>query len=103
VQDRVVDGGLAGLPGLPDGDHPALTAIVLSRMPAFFTCAPGHPLLDRPSITVDDIAGHPSLAPPAGSHPLVEDALNRWSACMSVAVSCAGFPSTFLSHLARPW
>ena len=39
VQDRVVDGWLAGLPDLPNGDHPTLTAIVLSRMPVFFTCA----------------------------------------------------------------
>jgi len=77
VQDRVVDGWLAGLPDLPDGDHPALTAIVLSRMPVFFTCATGHPLLDRPSITVDDIAAYPSLALPSGSYPLVEDALKR--------------------------
>jgi hypothetical protein len=51
VQDRVVDGWLADL---PIGDHPALTARVLSRRPVFFTCAAGHPLLDRPSITVDD-------------------------------------------------
>jgi hypothetical protein len=39
VQDRVVDGWLAGLPDLPNGDHPTLRAIVLSRMPVFFTCA----------------------------------------------------------------
>jgi hypothetical protein len=54
VQDRVVDGWLAGLPDRPDGDHPTLTAIVLSRRPVFFTCAAGHPHLNRPSITVDD-------------------------------------------------
>jgi hypothetical protein len=38
VQDRVVDGWLAGLPDLPNGDHPTLTAIVLSRLPVLFTC-----------------------------------------------------------------
>jgi hypothetical protein len=38
VQDRVVDGWLAGLPDLPNGDHPTLRAIVLSRMPVLFTC-----------------------------------------------------------------
>ncbi|MCS5697745.1 LysR substrate-binding domain-containing protein [Cyanobium sp. FGCU-52] len=77
VEERVVDGWLAGLPDLPGWDHPALTAIVLSRMPVFFTCAPGHPLLDRPSITLDDIADDPTLALPAGAYPLAEDALKR--------------------------
>jgi len=77
VQDRVVDGWLAGPPDLPGAEHPELTAIVLSRMPVFFTCGPGHPLLKRSAITVDDIAEYPTLALPSGSYPLVEEALKR--------------------------
>jgi len=77
VQDRVVDGWIAGLPDLPTAAQPELAALVLTRMPVFFTCAPGHPLLDRGSLTYADIRDYPTLALPAGSYPLVEDALKR--------------------------
>lgn len=77
VQDRIVDGWIAGLPDLPTAAQPELTALVLTRMPVFFTCAPGHPLLDRGSLTYADIRHYPTLALPAGSYPLVEDALKR--------------------------
>lgn len=83
LQDRVVDAWIAGLPDLPTAcKHPELTAIVLSRMPVFFTCSPGHPLLDRDSIGYDDIAEFPTLALPDGSYPKVEAALkqiNLWN------------------------
>lgn len=77
LQDRVVDGWIAGLPDLPTSAHPDLAAIALTRMPVFFTCAPGHPLLDRDSLTYAEIAEFPTLALPAGSYPLVEAALKR--------------------------
>ncbi len=75
LQDRVVDAWIAGLPDLPAADDPDLVAIVLSRMPVFFTCAPGHPLLQRGPLTYRDLAEFPSLALPRGSYPLVEQAL----------------------------
>ncbi|MFM1813208.1 MAG: hypothetical protein RLZZ336_2146 [Cyanobacteriota bacterium] len=75
LEDGVVDAWLAGLPDLPTADQPDLIAIPLSRMPVFFTCAPGHPLLERKTLTVDDIAQFPTLALPSGSYPLVEQAL----------------------------
>jgi DNA-binding transcriptional LysR family regulator len=75
LQDGVVDAWLAGLPDLPTADQPDLTAVPLSRMPVFFTCAAGHPLLERQSLTYDDIAQFPTLALPTGTYPLVEQAL----------------------------
>lgn len=75
LQDGVVDAWLAGLPDLPTAAEPDLTAVPLSRMPVFFTCAPGHPLLERETLTVDDIAQFPTLALPSGSYPLVEQEL----------------------------
>lgn len=75
IQDRVVDGWIAGLPDLPTSAQPDLATIVLTRMPVFFTCAPGHPLLERKSLTYADIAEYPTLSLPTGSYPLVEAAL----------------------------
>lgn len=75
LEDGIVDAWIAGLPDLPTADQPDLTAVPLSRMPVFFTCAPGHPLLERQRLTVADIAQFPTLALPSGSYPLVEQAL----------------------------
>lgn len=75
LEDGIVDAWIAGLPDLPTADQPDLTAVPLSRMPVFFTCAPGHPLLERQRLTVADIAQFPTLALPSGSYPLVERAL----------------------------
>jgi len=75
LEDGIVDAWIAGLPDLPTAEQPDLTAVPLSRMPVFFTCAPGHPLLERQRLTVADIAQFPTLALPSGSYPLVERAL----------------------------
>ena len=75
VHDRIVDACIAGLPDLPTSQHPSLTAIVLSRMPVFFTCSPGHPLLSMERLSYSDIAEYPTLALPTGSYPKVEEAL----------------------------
>jgi hypothetical protein len=75
LQERIVDGWVAGLPDLPTASHPDLTATVLSRMPVFFTCAPDHPLRERRCLSYSDIAAYPTLALPAGSYPRVEAAL----------------------------
>lgn len=75
LQERIIDAWIAGLPDVPTPAHPELAVIHLSRMPVYFTCAPGHPLLSRQTITYADIAEFPSLALPAGSYPLVEQAL----------------------------
>lgn len=88
VRDRVIDGWIAGLPDLPDGSDSELVAIVLSKMPVFFTCAPGHPLLKRPVIGYKDIAEYPSLALPSGAYPKVEVALKSiglWSDAVRMA------------------
>lgn len=75
LEDGIVDAWIAGLPDLPTAEQPDLMAVPLSRMPVFFTCAPGHPLLERQRLTVADIAQFPTLALPSGSYPLVERAL----------------------------
>ena len=75
LQERIIDAWIAGLPDLPTANEPELTAIPLTRMPVFFTCAPGHPLLAREQLSFEDIAAYPSLGLPAGSYPLVERAL----------------------------
>lgn len=75
LQERIIDAWIAGLPDLPTANEPELTAIPLTRMPVFFTCAPGHPLLERDQLSFEDIAAYPSLGLPAGSYPLVERAL----------------------------
>ena len=77
VRERIVDAWIAGLPDLPSPDDPELAAIPLSRMPVFFTCAPGHPLLQLEQISLEDVAAFPSLGLPSGSYPLVEAALRR--------------------------
>jgi DNA-binding transcriptional LysR family regulator len=77
VRERIVDAWIAGLPDLPSPDDPDLAAIILSRMPVFFTCAPGHPLLQLERISLEDVAAFPSLGLPGGSYPLVEAALRR--------------------------
>lgn len=78
LQERIVDAWIAGLPDLPTAaQQPDLTAVVLTRMPVFFTCAPGHPLLERGAISYDDIAEFPTLALPDGSYPKVEAALKQ--------------------------
>ena len=77
VGERIVDAWIAGLPDLPSPDDPELAAIPLSRMPVFFTCAPGHPLLQLEQINFEDVAAFPSLGLPSGSYPLVEAALRR--------------------------
>lgn len=75
LQERIIDAWITGLPDLPGANEPELTAIPLTRMPVFFTCAPGHPLLSRERLRYDDIAAYPSLSLPAGCYPLVEQAL----------------------------
>ena len=75
LEDRVVDCMIAGLPDLPTSSHPSLTSIQLTRMPVFFTCAPGHPLLKQQHLDYADIAEFPLLAPPHGTCPLVEHSL----------------------------
>lgn len=75
LQERIIDAWIAGLPDLPSANEPELTAIPLTRMPVFFTCAPGHPLLSRARLSYEDIAAYPSLSLPTGSYPLVEQAL----------------------------
>ena len=75
LQERIVDGWIAGLPDLPDEADPELKATVLTRMPVFFTCAPDHPILEKKALTYSDIAEYPTLGLPAGSYPRVEAAL----------------------------
>ena len=75
LNDCVVDAWLAGLPDIPGVDHPELTAIPITSMPVFFTCAPEHPLLQHRELSFNDIAEFPTLALPDGSYPLVESAL----------------------------
>ena len=75
LQERIVDGWIAGLPDLPTDTDTDLRATVLSRMPVFFTCAPDHPILEKTSLTISDIAEYPTLGLPAGSYPRVEAAL----------------------------
>ena len=77
LQQRIVDVWVAGLPDLPTAEQPDLTAMVLSRMPVFFTCAPHHPLLERRHLHFSDLAEFPTLALPPGSYPQVEQALKR--------------------------
>lgn len=75
LQERIIDAWITGLPDLPGANEPELTAIPLTRMPVFFTCAPGHPLLTRERLSYEDIAAYPSLSLPSGCYPLVEQAL----------------------------
>jgi hypothetical protein len=77
LQERIVDCWLAGLPDLPTSAQPDLGFLPLTRLPIFFTCAPGHPLLQRKPLTYDDIAEYPTLALPSGSYPLAEEALKN--------------------------
>jgi len=77
LQERIVDGWIAGLPDLPTPAQADLQATVLSRMPVFFTCAPGHPLLEKRTLEFEDVAQYPTLALPPGSYPRVETALKR--------------------------
>jgi len=77
LDDCVVDAWLAGLPDLPGANHPDLTAMVITSMPVFFTCAPDHPLLQRRDLSFNDIAEFPTLALPSGSYPLVEAGLRE--------------------------
>jgi DNA-binding transcriptional LysR family regulator len=82
LSERIVDFWIAGLPDLPTAHEPDLTAVVLSRMPVFFTCAPDHPLVGQDAISYDDIAAYPTLALRQGDYPAVEQALkavNLWS------------------------
>ena len=77
LEAGIVDCWIAGLPDLPTADQSDLAAITVSRMPVFFTCAPGHPLLKRKALSFDDIAEFPTLALPKGSYPLVEQGLRQ--------------------------
>ncbi len=82
LRERIVDFWIAGLPDLPTDNEPELTAVVLSRMPVFFTCAPDHPLASQEQLTYDDIAAYPTLALRQGDYPEVEQALKAiglWS------------------------
>ena len=75
LEERIVDAWITGLPDLPTAATPELSAVVLTRMPVFFTCSPDHPILEKPRLTLDDIAAYPTLALPSGSYPRVEAAL----------------------------
>lgn len=77
LRDRVIDAWVAGLPDLPTQVQPELTAIELTRMPVFFTCAPGHPLLQLERIGLEDIAAYPTLALPEGCDPQLERLLRQ--------------------------
>lgn len=77
LEDGIIDCWITGLPDLPDQNHPNLTAIVLTRMPVFFTCAPNHPILKQQDIDYSDIAKYPTLALPSNSYPLVESGLKK--------------------------
>lgn len=76
LQERIVDGWIAG-PDLPTAAHADLQATVLTRMPVFFTCAPGHPILKKRRLAFNDVAQYPTLALPPGAYPRVEASLKR--------------------------
>ena len=82
LQERIVDGWIAGLPDLPTSAQPELCSIVLTRMPVFFTCSAEHPLLEKRKLAYSDLAEYPTLALPPGAYPRVEAALKSiglWS------------------------